>query len=66
MSETTSDSLTLTMSQADLTVMAKAIEKSVSAMQLEFSELEKKAIQLKQDIDRQTAMLSVMKSRIEA
>jgi hypothetical protein len=66
MSETTSDSLTLTMSQADLTVMAKAIEKSVSAMQLEFSELEKKAIQLKQDIDRQTAMLSVMKSRIES
>ena len=66
MSETTSDSLTLTMSQADLTVMAKAIEKSVSAMQLEFSELEKKAIQLKQDIDRQTAMLAVMKSRIES
>ena len=66
MSETTSDSLTLTMSQADLTVMAKAIEKSVSAMQIEFLELEKKAIQLKQDIDRQTAMLSVMKSRIES
>ena len=66
MSETTSDSLTLTMSQADLTVMAKAIEKSVSAMQIEFSELEKKAIQLKQDIERQMAMLSVMKARLES
>jgi len=66
MSETTSDSLTLTMSQADLTVMAKAIEKSVITMQLEFAELEKKAIVLKLDIDRQVAMLGVMKSRLEA
>ena len=65
MSETTSDSLTLTMSQADLTVMAKAIEKSVISMQLEFAELEKKAIVLKLDIDRQVAMLGVMKSRLE-
>ena len=65
MSETTSDSLTLTMSQADLTVMAKAIEKSVITMQLEFAELEKKAIVLKLDIDRQVAMLGVMKSRLE-
>lgn len=66
MSETTSDSLTLTMSQADLTVMAKAIEKSVITMQLEFAELEKKAIVLKLDIDRQVAILGVMKSRLEA
>jgi hypothetical protein len=65
MSETTSDSLTLTMSQADLTVMAKAMEKSVITMQLEFAELEKKAIVLKLDIDRQVAMLGVMKSRLE-
>ena len=65
MSETTSDSLTLTMSQTDLTVMAKAMEKSVITMQLEFAELEKKAIVLKLDIDRQVAMLGVMKSRLE-
>jgi len=64
MSETTSDSLTLTMSQADLTVMAKAMEKSISAMQIEFAKLEQKAIELKQDIDRQVAMLSIMKSKI--
>jgi|688.fasta_scaffold532697_2 hypothetical protein len=64
MSETTSDSLTLTMSQADLTVMAKAMEKSVSAMQIEFAKLEQKAIELKQDIDRQVAMLSIMKSKL--
>ena len=64
MSETTSDSLTLTMSHADLTVMAKAMENSVNSMQLEFAELEKRAIVLKQDIDRQVAMLSVMKSKL--
>lgn len=64
MSDTTTDSLTLTMNQADLSVMAKAMEKSVLSMQMEFSELEKKAVILKQDIDRQVAMLSIMKSKI--
>ena len=64
MSETTSDSLTLTMSHADLTVMAKAMEKSVNSMQVEFIELGEQSIKLKQDIERQLAMLSVMKSKI--
>ena len=64
MSETANDSLTLTMSQADLTVMSKAMEKSVITMQMEFAELEKKAIVLKQDIDRQVAMLNIMKAKI--
>lgn len=64
MSETTSDSLTLTMSHADLTVMAKAMEKSVNSMQVEFIELGEQSIKLKQDIERHLAMLSVMKSKI--
>ena len=64
MSETPNDSLTLTMSQADLAVMSKAMEKSVITMQMEFAELEKKATVLKQDIDRQVAMLNIMKSKI--
>lgn len=64
MSETANDSLTLTMSQADLAVMSKAMEKSVITMQMEFAELEKKAVVLKQDIDRQVAMLNIMKSKI--
>ena len=64
MSETLNDSLTLTMSIADLAVMSKAMEKSVIAMQMEFAELEKKAVVLKQDIDRQVAMLNIMKSKI--
>ena len=64
MSDKTNDSLTLTMSQADLSVMAKAMEKSVITMQMEFAELEKRAVALKQDIDRQVAMLSIMKSSI--
>ena len=64
MSETSNDSLTLTMNQTDLMVVAKAMEKSVVAMQLEFAELEKKAVALKQDIDRQVAMLSTMKAKI--
>jgi hypothetical protein len=63
MSEQTNEQLTLTMSPADLAVMSKAIEKSVITMQLEFSELEKKATVLKQDIDRQMAMLSIMKAK---
>lgn len=61
---TTSESLTLTMSQADLTVIAKSMEMSVNTMQLEFAELEKKAIVLKNDMDRQLAMLSIMKSKL--
>ncbi len=65
MSETTSESLTLTMNIADLAVMHKAMEKSVIAMQMEFAELEKKAVILKQDIDRQVAMLSVMKEKLQ-
>ena len=61
---TTSESLTLTMSQADLSVIAKSMESSVIAMKLEFAELEKKASVLKQDIDRQVAMLVVMQSKL--
>ena len=63
--QTSSDSLTLTMSPADLAVMSKAMEKSVITMQMEFADLEKKALVLKQDIDRQVAMLSVMKSKLQ-
>jgi hypothetical protein len=33
-------------------------------MQIEFAKLEQKAIELKQDIDRQVAMLSIMKSKL--
>ena len=62
---TSSDSLTLTMSPADLAVMSKAMEKSVITMQMEFAELEKKAVVLKQDIDRQVAMLNVMKAKLQ-
>lgn len=65
MSELTPELLQLSMSQADLTVIAKAMEKSVVSMQLEFAELEKKAVVLKQDIDRQVAMLSVMKDKLK-
>jgi hypothetical protein len=64
--QTSSDSLTLTMSPADLSVMAKAMEKSVISMQMEFAELEKKAVILKQDIDRQVAMLNIIKSSLKS
>ena len=63
---TTPESLTLTMSPADLTVIYKSMEKSITSMHLEFVDLEKKAIILKQDIERQVAMLSVMKSKLES
>jgi hypothetical protein len=65
MSEQTIEQLTLTMSPADLAVMSKAMEKSVITMQLEFAELEKKATVLKQDIDRQVTMLSIMKAKLQ-
>ena len=65
MSEQANELLTLTMSPTDLSVIYKSMEKSIITMQLEFSELEKKATVLKHDIDRQVAMLSVMKSKLE-
>ena len=65
MAEQANELLTLTMSPNDLSVIYKSMEKSIIAMQLEFSDLEKKATVLKQDIDRQVAMLSVMKSKLE-
>jgi hypothetical protein len=51
MAEQANELLTLTMSPNDLTVIYKSMEKSIIAMQLEFSDLEKKATVLKQDID---------------
>ena len=66
MSEQTSEQLTLTMSPADLAVMSKAMEKSVITMQMEFAELEKKAVALKQDIDRQVAMLTIIKAKVQS
>ena len=65
MAEKANELLTLTMSPTDLNVIYKSMEKSIVSMQLEFSELEKKAIILKQDIDRQVGMLSVMKAKLE-
>jgi hypothetical protein len=65
MAEQANELLTLTMSPTDLSVIYKSMEKSIITMQLEFSELEKKATVLKHDIDRQVAMLSVMKSKLE-
>jgi hypothetical protein len=65
MSEQANELLTLTMSPTDLSVIYKSMEKSIITMQLEFSELEKKAIVLKQDIDRQVNMLSIMKTKLE-
>jgi hypothetical protein len=62
---TAPESLTLTMSPADLNVIYKSMEKSITPMKLEFVELEQKATILKQDIERQVAMISVMKSRLE-
>lgn len=65
MSEQANELLTLTMSPNDLNVIYKSMEKSIVSMQLEFSELEKKATVLKQDIDRQATMLSIMKTKLE-
>jgi len=63
MSEKT-EPLTLSMSQADLSVIASAMEKNVTGLQEEFSTLEKRAIIIKQEIDRQVAMLSIMKLKL--
>jgi hypothetical protein len=65
MAEQANELLTLTMSPTDLSVIYKSMEKSIITMQLEFSDLEKKATVLKHEIDRQVAMLSVMKSKLE-
>lgn len=65
MSDNANETLTLTMSVADLTVIAKAMEKSLIAMQMELAEMDKRAGVLKQDIDRQVAMLTIMKGKIQ-
>lgn len=57
--------LTLSMSVADLTVIAKSMEKSVITMQMELAEIDKRAGTLKQDIDRQVAMLTIMKGKLQ-
>ena len=59
------ETLTLSMSLADLTVISKAMEKAVVAMQMELAEMDKRAGVLKQDIDRQVAMLTIIKARIQ-
>jgi hypothetical protein len=63
MSEQT-EPLTLSMSQADLSVIASAMERNVTSLKEEFSSLEKRAIVIKQEIDRQVAMLTVMKDKL--
>lgn len=57
--------LTLSMSVADLTVIAKSMEKSVITMQMELAEIDKRAGTLKQDLDRQVAMLTIMKGKLQ-
>jgi hypothetical protein len=46
MAEQANELLTLTMSPTDLSVIYKSMEKSIISMQLEFSELEKKAFEI--------------------
>lgn len=65
MSDNANETLTLSMSIADLTVIAKAMEKSLISMQMELAEMDKRAGVLKQDIDRQVAMLTIMKGKIQ-
>ena len=61
---TQTEPLTLSMSQADLSVIASAMEKNVVSLQKEFSTLEERAIVIKQEIDRQVAMLSIMRAKL--
>ena len=56
--------LTLSMSPEDLAVIVSAMEKNVATLQTEFNTLEKRALIIKQDVDRQTAMLSIMKAKL--
>jgi hypothetical protein len=56
--------LTVSMSKKDLEVIANALQKNIVTMQLEFSELEKKAGSLKKELDQTVAMLSIMKQRL--
>lgn len=64
MVESKNDLVNLSMNISDLNVIYKSLEKNVIASQLEFAELEKKAAVLKQDIEKQIAMLSIMKSKL--
>ena len=56
--------LILSMSPADLNVIARAMEKNVAALQKEYTDLEHRAVVLKQEIDVQEAMLSIMQAKL--
>lgn len=61
---TNTDMLTLSMSKKDLEVIAAALENNMVSMQLEFAELERRAMVIKKELDQTVTMLSIMRGRI--
>ena len=52
------------MGPADLAVIVSAMEKNVASLQTEFLSMEKRALVIKQEIDKQLAMLAIMKAKL--
>ena len=56
--------VTLNMSLGDLSTIYEAMERQLIENQLEFQKLEQRAVLLKNNIDKQAQMLSIMKAKL--
>jgi len=56
--------VTLNMSLGDLSTIYEAMERQLIENQMEFQKLEQRAVLLKNNIDKQAQMLSIMKAKL--
>jgi len=56
--------VTLNMSLGDLSTIYEAMERQLVENQMEFQKLEQRAVLLKNNIDKQAQMLSIMKAKL--
>ena len=56
--------VTLNMSISDLSTISEAMERQLVENQLEFQKLEQRAMLLKNNIEKQAQMLSIMKAKL--
>lgn len=60
------ETVTLSMSISDLSTISEAMERQLIENQLEFQKLEQRAVLLKNNIDKQAQMLSIMKAKLNS
>lgn len=63
--ETSTSSLTINISHADLQIMGSALEKALVSNQVELAEAEKKVAKLRVEIGQVAGFLSVIKNQLK-